>query len=48
MHHRIRLAMQTKSFLKLGHQGGPVEMDETLIDGKLTNMHKERNPRDRD
>jgi len=34
--HRIRLAMQTKTFGKLG---GEVEVDETFIGGKARNMH---------
>ena len=42
---RIRLAMKNKSVLKLGYQGGPVEMDETFIGGKLKNMHKSRKPK---
>ncbi|MGD0167014.1 MAG: IS1595 family transposase [Gaiellaceae bacterium] len=37
MLHRIRLAMQTGSFLKLS---GEVEVDETYIGGKARNMHK--------
>jgi transposase-like protein len=45
MLHRIRLAMQSKSFLKLGSDGSPVEMDETFIGGKLKNMHKSRKPK---
>src|ERR1039458_5691588 len=45
MLHRIRLAMKNKSLLKLGSQGGPVEMDETFIGGKLKNMHKSRKPK---
>jgi transposase-like protein len=36
MLHRIRLAMQTKSFLKLS---GEVEADETFIGGKTGNKH---------
>jgi transposase-like protein len=36
MLHRIRLAMQTGSFLKLR---GEVEIDETFIGGKAHNMH---------
>jgi transposase-like protein len=42
---RIRLAMKNKSVLKLGFQGGPVEMDETFIGGKLKNMHKAKKPK---
>jgi transposase-like protein len=41
---RIRLAMKNKSLVKLGNEGGPVEMDETLIGGKLKNMHKSKKP----
>ena len=36
MLHRLRLAMQTGSFSKLG---GEVEVDETFIGGKARNMH---------
>lgn len=39
MLHRIRLAMETGSFLK---SGGPVEADETFIGGLAKNMHKAR------
>ena len=39
---RIRLAMQTGSFVKLGGKGGAVEVDETYIGGKARNMHFER------
>ncbi len=45
MLHRIRLAMKNKSLLKLGFQGGPVEMDETFIGGKVKNMHKSKKPK---
>lgn len=38
MLHRIRLAMQTGSFDKLG---GEIEVDETFIGGKARNMHKD-------
>jgi transposase-like protein len=41
---RIRLAMQNQSLLKLGYNGGPVEMDETFIGGKVKNMHKNKKP----
>src|SRR5438128_2679878 len=39
MLHRIRLAMQSKSFSKLGGPGSEVEVDETYIGGKARNMH---------
>jgi ISXO2-like transposase domain/Transposase zinc-ribbon domain len=45
MLHRIRLAMKSDSTFKLGFQGGPVEMDETFIGGKLKNMHKSKRPK---
>src|SRR5215813_533934 len=43
MDHRIRLAMQSGSFIKklCGH----VEVDETYIGGKARNMHKSRKQR---
>ena len=37
MLHRIRLAMQNGSIMKMG---GIVEVDETFIGGKARNMHK--------
>ena len=40
MMHRIRLAIQSKSFVKLGGDGKEVEVDETFIGGKARNMHK--------
>ena len=40
MLHRIRLAMQAKSFAKIGGPGSEVEVDETFIGGKARNMHK--------
>jgi len=39
MLHRIRLAMQTKTFQKFD---GDVEVDETFIGGKARNMHKSK------
>jgi len=40
MDHRIRLALQNGSFMKLGGNSGEVEADETFIGGKARNMHK--------
>ena len=39
MLHRIRLALQGNSFIKLGGPGTEVEVDETFIGGKARNMH---------
>jgi transposase-like protein len=39
MLHRIRLAMQRHSLLKIGGSGSEVEVDETFIGGKARNMH---------
>ena len=39
MLHRIRLAMESGSFKKMGFSGKPVEVDETFIGGKFKNMH---------
>lgn len=39
MLHRIRLALQNQSFMRLGQEGGPVEADETFIGGKRGNKH---------
>jgi transposase-like protein len=39
MLHRIRLAVQSKSFAKIGGPGSEVEADETFIGGKARNMH---------
>lgn len=39
MLHRIRVAIQSKSFEKIGGGGAPIEVDETFIGGKLKNMH---------
>lgn len=39
MMHRLRLAMQNGSIMKLGGNGGEVEVDETFIGGKARNMH---------
>ena len=40
MLHRVRLAMKSKSFDKMGRNGIPVEADETFIGGLAHNMHK--------
>src|SRR5438874_7734088 len=45
MMHRIRLAMQSGSFRKLGGNGGEVEVDETFIGGKARNMHVSKRER---
>jgi transposase-like protein len=43
MLHRIRLALRKGSWAKLGGpEGGPVEIDETFIGGKVKNMHNDR------
>src|SRR5579862_3599892 len=43
MLHRVRLAMQSKTFNKLGGPGGgEVEVDESFIGGKARFMHKAR------
>ena len=42
---RLRLAMQDGSIEKLGGDGGEVEIDETFVGGKMTNMHKSRKER---
>jgi transposase-like protein len=42
MLHRIRLAMEDKTFNKLGGPGSHIEADETFIGAKVRNMHRER------
>jgi transposase-like protein len=42
MMHRIRLAMQSGSFAKMGGPGSEIESDETFIGGKAKNMHASR------
>jgi transposase-like protein len=45
MLHRIRLAMQKRSFMKLGGSGSEVEVDETFIGGKARFMSPSRRKR---
>lgn len=45
MLHRIRVALRTGSFDKIGGEGSEVEIDETFIGGKLKNMHAEKQAR---
>jgi transposase-like protein len=45
MLHRIRLAMQRRSILKVGGNGSEVEVDETFIGGAARNMHHEKHRR---
>ena len=45
MLHRLRLALQTNSTVKLGGPGGEVEVDETFIGGKARNMHSKQRRR---
>src|SRR6266542_5596179 len=45
MNHRIRMAMQTGSLMKMGGDGGEVEVDETFIGGKARNMHLDKKER---
>jgi len=42
---RLRLALQEKSFVKLGGPGSEVEVDETFIGGKARNMHRKQRMR---
>lgn len=45
MLHRIRVALRTGGFEKIGGSGSEVEVDETFVGGKLKNMHKEKQAR---
>jgi transposase-like protein len=42
MLHRLRLALKTQDFSKLGNSGGPVEVDECHVGGLPKNMHRDR------
>jgi transposase-like protein len=42
MLHRIREAMRSGSFLRMGQEGGPVEADEAFVGGKPKNMHAKK------
>jgi len=45
MLHRIRLAMQNRSFLKLGGPDGEIEVDETFVGGAARFMHADKRKR---
>jgi len=45
MLHRLRLAMQNQSFVKMGGKGGEVEVDETFIGGAARFMHRDKHHR---
>jgi transposase-like protein len=45
MLHRIREAMKNESILRVGQEGGPIEIDETFVGGKPGNMHAIRRRR---
>jgi transposase-like protein len=45
MLHRIRLAMQNRSILKLGGNGSEIEVDKTFIGGAARNMRREKHHR---
>jgi transposase-like protein len=45
MMHRLRRALQKGSLMKLGGDGGEVEVDETFIGGKARNMHLDKRQR---
>jgi len=45
MLHRIRLAMQNRSILKLGGSGSHVEVDETFVGGAARFMHSDKRKR---
>ena len=42
MMHRIRVAVQENTLMRLPQSGAPIEVDETFIGGKARNMHKVR------
>lgn len=46
MLHRIREAMKNETFCKIGgDEGGPVEVDETFVGGRVKNMHRNKRPK---
>src|SRR5580658_5332215 len=42
MLHRIRTSFKDMEQIKIDGDGGPIEIDETFIGGKYTNMHRSR------
>lgn len=44
MLHRIRIAFEGENY-QIGGNGGPVEIDETFVGGRVTNMHKSKRPK---
>jgi transposase-like protein len=42
MLHRIRLAMESSSFVKLGGPSGPIEVDETFVGPNPRKMHSDK------
>ncbi len=42
MLHRIRLAVKSTTFMKLGGDGSEIEADETFVGGKSKNMHERK------
>src|ERR1700722_18686888 len=45
MLHRLRLALQSRSLMKLGGSGSEVEVDETFIGGAARFMHRDKHRR---
>jgi transposase-like protein len=45
MLHRLRAVLAGGSLMKMGGDGGPVEVDETFVGGKVKNMHRSKRPK---